>query len=949
MKEEFTPADYEEKWQQQWDDANLFIAPLDDSKPKFYCLEMYPYPSGKMHIGHVRNYSIGDAVARYRRARGFNVLYPMGFDSFGMPAENAAIKEGGHPRQITDRNIASIKSDFARMGFSHDWNRQVMSHDPEYFKWNQWFFLKFLKNDLAYRAFANVNWCVQCNTVLANEQVHNGRCWRCSSEVEQKDMDQWFLKITNYAQELLDSLENIDFPDHVKALQRDWMGRSEGAQIRFEVVGDDDLVIEAFTTRPDTIFGVTFVTLAPENPLCEDLVKGLAQEEAWRELRKETNQLSDMDRGMLKEKKGVFLGRYALNPMTGEKIPLYAGNFVIASYGTGSVMAVPGHDQRDFDFAKAHDLPIKRVLLEKGSDSNEVMTSAFEGYAPMVNSTKDGFDGLSGDQAKRAVIETLEEIDAGSGMVQWKIRDWLISRQRSWGTPIPIIHCEDCGMVPVPEEDLPVLLPDDVIFSGSGNPMETSPTFSQVACPTCGLDARRETDTMDTFVDSSWYFMRYPDALNSTECFSNRASDYWMNVDFYCGGIEHAQMHLIYARFWTKALRDLGLHTVDEPFQELLCQGMVNAQAPFCKKCNVTLPVSNRGKECPHCASPLGERSAKMSKSLGNTVGPVSMIEQYGADTVRLFILFAAQPTAGMDWSDVAVEACHRQMGSIWKFVRSMLDWGDDSAEIDSWLEESFATRRQEWNDRMDSVDLRAAVMTSHYEVYSDLVWYHRRGGRNGNLARTILSDWAKMLHPTTPHIAEEIWMLAGGQGLVAAVEIDFPLKESGTKEEKSPVKMSSVLAAEIFLQSVIDQARQMKGLAERHLDEEVTSMTIQCAEGWKGEMVRKGIELVESDFPMKKAMGEMMSQPFAQSDGIKPLVAGAWKRVMKQLFRWSPTYRAVLMANLDEVAVLISAKDFIAAELGIENVQVHQAGDGVDVGGKAKFAFPSEPGIAYL
>jgi leucyl-tRNA synthetase len=859
--------------------------------------------------------------------------------------ENAAIKEGGHPREITDRNIASIKTDFEKMGFSHDWNREVMSHDPNYFRWNQWFFLKFLEKGLAYRTFANVNWCGPCNTVLANEQVHNGRCWRCSSEVEQRDMDQWFLKITNYAQELLDSLEDISFPNHVKALQRDWMGRSEGALIRFKVDGDDGLEIEAFTTRPDTIFGVTFVTLAPENPLCKDLVSGHENEAEWQQMEKEAKQLSDMDRGMLKEKKGVFLGRYAINPLTGEKIPIYAGNFVIASYGTGSVMAVPGHDQRDFDFAKQHNLPIKKVLNEKGNESSEPLEAAFEGYGEMVNSTREGFDGLSGEEAKRAVIDALENEDTGNGMIQWKIRDWLISRQRYWGTPIPIIHCDGCGMVPVPEEDLPVLLPDDVEFTWEGNPIETSPTFSKVDCPTCGQPARRETDTMDTFVDSSWYFMRYTDARNSEECFSKTASDYWMNVDFYCGGIEHAQMHLIYARFWTKAVRDLGLHQVDEPFQELLCQGMVNAQAPYCKSCNITHPVSERGNNCPHCSAELSERSAKMSKSLGNTVGPVSMIEQYGADTIRLFILFAAQPTAGMDWSDTAVESCYRQMKAIWNLSHEMLSWQNDSAPIDDWLTIQFQERRKQWVNDMEGVDLRASVMLSHYDVYSDLVWYQRRGGKNGPLARSLLLDWAKMLHPATPHLAEELWAAAGGVGLVAAELLNFDDKEG----EKGYSGINSVLAEEIFLQSILDQARQMKGLAERHLETEATSATIQCSEAWKGDLVRTGIELLESDFPMKQAMGEIMSRPFAQVGDVRGQVPGAWKRIMKQMYKWSPTEREVLKKNLDEVEILKGATDFLINELGVNELHIYIAGEGEDVGGKAKFSFPAEPGIAYL
>ena len=753
-------------------------------------------------------------------------------------------------------------------------------------------------------------------------------------------MDQWFLRITDYAQELLDSLEDISFPDHVKALQRDWLGRSEGALIKFAVDGDEGLVIETFTTRPDTIFGVTFVTLAPENPLCEILVSGQENESEWQKLRKEVSMLSDMDRGMVKEKKGVFLGRYAVNPLNGEKIPIFAGNFVIASYGTGSVMAVPAHDQRDYEFAIEHQLPIRKVLVESNQDDGEDIKQAFEGYGEMINSTRDGFDGLSGDEAKRAVINTLENEKSGNGMVQWKLRDWLISRQRYWGTPIPIIHCGECGLVPVPEEDLPVLLPDDVTFSWEGNPIESSTTFSNVECPKCGNDARRETDTMDTFVDSSWYFMRYTDALNLDECFSEEAAKYWMNVDFYCGGIEHAQMHLIYARFWTKALRDLGLQNVAEPFDELLCQGMVNAPAPYCKSCNVTHNTSERGKACPHCKGELSERSAKMSKSLGNTVSPVSMVDKFGADTVRLFILFAAQPTAGMDWSDTAVEACNRQMKAIWNLSRGLLSWTDDCSDVDEWLMAQFKARKREWITAMEDVDLRAAVMISHYDIYSDLIWYQRRGGKNGGLARSLLLDWSEILHPATPHMAEELWSIAGGDGFVA--EHIMEIKNENVDDR-------NILERELFVHSIIDQARQMKELAERHLDGGATSVTIQCSESWKGELVRTGIELLESDFPMKKAMGEIMSRPFAQDEELRGIIPGAWKRIMKQLYRWSPSERNVLKANLNEVEILRDVIDFIGDELGVNEVNIYLAGDGEDIGGKAKFAFPSEPGIAYL
>ena len=511
-------------------------------------------------MGHVRNYSIGDAVARYKRMMGFEVLYPMGFDSFGMPAENAAIKEGGHPHDITEKNMASITKQIKRMGFSYDWNRMVKSHDPNYYKWNQWFFTKFYENGLAFQEFAPVNWCNLCNTVLANEQVKAGRCWRCNGPVIQKEMSQWFLDIPKYAQELVDGLEQIQFPENVAAMQRDWLGRSEGAEITFEIEDSDD-TITVFTTRPDTLFGVTFVTLAPEHELAKKLVSGTEYEADWQALHDEVSVMAEFDRiKNMNKKKGVPLGKNAIHPLTGEKIPIWSGNFVIASYGTGAVMAVPAHDERDFDFAKKFSIPIRRALvMSENGDASQELAKAETEYGWMVNTGRDDFDGLYGNVAITAVIDELIRVNRGKRKLNWKIRPWLISRQRYWGTPIPIIHCDDCGTVPVPEKDLPVELPRDIVF-GKGNPLETSSEFMQVKCPTCAKDARRETDTMDTFVDSSWYFLRFTDATNNEQCFSRDSANHWMNVDFYCGGIEHAQMHLIYARFWTKALRDLGLH-----------------------------------------------------------------------------------------------------------------------------------------------------------------------------------------------------------------------------------------------------------------------------------------------------------------------------------------------------------------------------------------------------
>lgn len=942
MDEEYQPGASESEWQKAWAAAGIFVAEQADERPKFYCLEMYPYPSGSMHMGHVRNYSIGDAVARYRRADGFNVIYPMGFDSFGMPAENAAIEEGGHPHEIIERNIVKIKADFEKMGFSHDWRRELRSHDPDYYRWNQHYFLKFLEKGLAYRAFGTVNWCDECQTVLAKEQVINDTCWRCHSTVTARDMDQWYLKITDYCQELWDGLDQIEFPDHVKAQQRDWIGRSEGAAIDFPVDGDDGLVIETFTTRPDTIFGVTFVTLAPSNQLCEKLVAGTEFEEDWRALAEEVSGLSDKDIGQLKEKKGVFLGRYAVNPMNGEKVPIYAGNFVIASYGTGSVMAVPGHDQRDFEFAKKYDIPIRRVLLRnEGDDVEAPISGAFEGYGPMVNSQREGFDGLAGDDAKRAVIDALEADGNGGSTIQFKIRDWLISRQRYWGTPIPVIHCEKCGLVPLQEEDLPLLLPSDVEFTIEGNPLASSESFVKVDCPTCGSPARRETDTMDTFLDSSWYFLRYTDPDNAEACFSREVADHWMNVDFYCGGIEHAQLHLIYARFFTKALRDLGLLSCDEPFQHLLCQGMVNKQAPYCADCNLTLHVDEADAPCKNCGAELGERSAKMSKSIGNTVSPSEMVERFGADTVRLFMLFSARPTAGMDWSDIGVEANRRVLNTLWGSIRDALNWSDDESEIDGWLDAKFRARVSEWREAMDGSEFRDAVLISHYEVYGDLLWYQRRGGRNGTLLRTILVDWLKIIHPATPHFAEDIWQHLGQDGLVAAARL--------TLREEAHEGDSSVLASEAFVQNVLDQGRQMKELAERHLEGPATSVTIQCAEPWKGELCRIGMQLQEEGYDMKQALKVIMTRPFAHDAEIRKQVPAAWKRVLKQLYRWSPDEKAVLRAALDEVEIIQSAADFIRGELGVEELRVQVAGEGEDVGGKARFAFPSEPGIAYL
>ena len=930
----------ENYWQKRWDDEKVFVASVNENKPPFYCLEMYPYPSGKMHMGHVRNYSIGDAVARYKRMMGFEVLYPMGFDSFGMPAENAAIKEGGHPHDITEKNMASITKQIKRMGFSYDWNRMVKSHDPNYYKWNQWFFTKFYENGLAFQEFAPVNWCNLCNTVLANEQVKAGRCWRCNGPVIQKEMSQWFLDIPKYAQELVDGLEQIQFPENVAAMQRDWLGRSEGAEITFEIEGSDD-TITVFTTRPDTLFGVTFVTLAPEHELAKKLVSGTEYEADWQALHDEVSVMAEFDRiKNMNKKKGVPLGRNAIHPLTGEKIPIWSGNFVIASYGTGAVMAVPAHDERDFDFAKKFSIPIRRALvMSENGDASQELAKAETEYGWMVNTGRDGFDGLYGNEAITAVIDELIRINRGKRKLNWKIRPWLISRQRYWGTPIPIIHCDECGTVPVPEKDLPVELPRDIVF-GKGNPLETSSEFMQVKCPTCGKDARRETDTMDTFVDSSWYFLRFTDATNSEQCFSRDSANHWMNVDFYCGGIEHAQMHLIYARFWTKALRDLGLHSIDEPFNELLCQGMVNKAAPYCESCSITLNVDYIGMPCPQCGDALSMRSAKMSKSLGNTVSPEEMIEKYGADTVRLFILFAANPTAGMDWSDTALEANYRVMLQLRTMPETILNWDNKPNAIDDWLIARLKQRVAEFNEAMTNYDLRRAVEISHYELIKDINWYTRRGGNNAKVGRTVLESWTYLISVSTPHLAEEWGRCISLENMVSASQ----MKDIGSVSTTE----ASILDYEFIMRGVLESSRKVKTIAEKHLQGEADKLTLIVSPEWKNTLSREAISYLQNGGNVKQFIQELKQMDFVNEGNMGEILSYWNKKMLSQVFKWDDKAKGLILDNIDEAKILSDRASFIAEELGLSDVEIVKAENYQGTDGRENAAIPLSPSIIF-
>lgn len=639
MAERYDFRAIEEKWQKYWEENDVFHTDENSDKEKYYVLEMFPYPSGKLHMGHVRNYSIGDVTARYMRMKGFNVLHPMGWDSFGLPAENAAIKNGIRPDIWTHDNIAEMKNQLKALGLSYDWEREVATCKEDYYKWTQWMFIQFFNKGLAYKKKNPVNWCPSCQTVLANEQVVDGACERCKSPVGKKELSQWYFKITDYAERLLADLDELPgWPEKVKLMQKNWIGKSVGAEVDFAVEGHEESM-RIFTTRPDTLFGATFMVLAPEHPLVKTLVTPEHQAEVDAFMDR-LQYLSDIDRNSTTlEKEGCFTGSYAINPLTDKRIPIYIANYILMDYGTGAIMAVPAHDQRDFDFASKYGIEIIPVIQSQDPavDMNN-LTEPLLTDGPMINSGQ--FNGLNNREALPKIVKYIEEKGLGKKAVNFRLRDWLISRQRYWGAPIPMIYCEDCGWVPEKEENLPVLLPTDVEFTGKGeSPLTTSKVFADVVCPHCGKPAVREMDTMDTFVDSSWYFLRYTDAKNDQEPFSREKADYWMNVDQYIGGVEHAILHLLYARFYTKVLHDLGLTEANEPFKNLLTQGMVLMDG------------------------------SKMSKSKGNIVSPSEIIEKYGSDTARLFILFAAPPDRDLEWSETGVEGSYKFLNRVWRMV----------------------------------------------------------------------------------------------------------------------------------------------------------------------------------------------------------------------------------------------------------------------------------------
>ncbi|MGD9808426.1 MAG: leucine--tRNA ligase [Deferribacterales bacterium] len=775
----YSPADIETKWQKIWEDKKLFKVEKDSSKEKFYCLEMFPYPSGKIHMGHVRNYAIGDVISRYKFMKGLNVLHPMGWDAFGLPAENAAIENSTHPAVWTKQNISYMKEQLKKLGLSYDWDREIATCDPEYYKWEQKVFIEMWEKGLIYKKKSHLNWCDDCNTVLANEQVEEGACWRCGHEVQIKELDGWYLKITDYADELLEYTESKmpGWPAKVLTMQQNWIGKSYGAEINFKVK-DLDEKIKVFTTRPDTLFGATFMSIAPEHPIAKTLLAGTEQEKdglAFIDSILKEDKVNRMDDD--KEKRGHFTGRYVTNPVTGIDMPVYIANFVLMDYGTGAVMAVPAHDQRDFEFAKKYGCDLKIVIMPEEGLELDSMTEAYSGAGKLVQSGK--FDGMSNEDAKKAIVEWLDEQGIGKTTINYRLRDWQISRQRYWGAPIPFIQCDKCGTVPVPKDQLPVELPDvDFNPSMRGNPLDKVESFVKTKCPKCGGDARRETDTMDTFMESSWYFLRYTSPKCDTAPFNKEEADYWMNVDQYIGGIEHAILHLLYSRFYTKVLRDLGYVTIDEPFNRLLTQGMVCKETYKCPEHGWLFPEEAEGGKCAKCGKDVViGRVEKMSKSKKNVVDPNKLIKEYGADTARLFILFASPPERELEWSDSGVEGSFRFLGRVWRLIQNNIELF--KAELPAAVEDDITKEIlfhqnvtvKKITEDIERYQLNTCVAALMEFVNNLYALEPKLGEGNKAVFRDAVYTLMKLIAPFTPHAAEELFELAGFEGLISRSE----------------------------------------------------------------------------------------------------------------------------------------------------------------------------------
>ena len=774
MKKEYDPEAIERKWQDFWDENRLYRVSEKDPGEKYYVLEMFPYPSGRIHMGHVRNYTIGDVVSRFKRARGFNVLHPIGWDAFGLPAENAAIQNSTHPADWTRSNIEQMKKQLARLGFSYDWSREIATCDAEYYRWEQWFFTKLHERGLAYRKTSQVNWDPVDQTVLANEQVVDGRGWRSGAVVEKKEIPQWFLRVSDYSEELLSELDGMEgWPEAVKTMQRNWIGKSRGVEADFRVDGGEE-VLRIFTTRPDTIMGATYLALAPEHPVARRAAEK-NREVADFAARCSKTSVSEAEIETM-EKSGVPLGMNAVHPLSGEKIPVWTANFVLMSYGTGAVMSVPAHDQRDWEFAKKYGLPIRQVIFPEDGSEADVGAGAFAEKGTLGDSGE--LSGLGSEEAFARTAKLLEERGAGGARTNYRLRDWGISRQRYWGAPIPIVHCERCGEVAVPEKDLPVELPLDIEIEGDRIPsLRGIESFARTECPECGAEARRETDTMDTFVESSWYFLRYASPGFERGMFDEKSAAYWLPVDQYIGGVEHAILHLLYSRFFTKALRDTGVLALDEPFTNLLTQGMVVKDG------------------------------AKMSKSLGNTVDPDDMIRRYGADTVRMFMLFAAPAEKDLEWSERGVKGMYRFLARVWRFAAEFASGGEKTrdggdGEESARLEKSLHRTVKKVTGDIESFKFNTAI-SAVMELFNETAACKNASRET---VERCLTAAARLLYPMAPHFAEELWeSLGGSASLVGEKWIEWDEGALESEEVTIPVRVNSRVRNQISVAAEAD------------------------------------------------------------------------------------------------------------------------------------------------
>lgn len=836
-------AKIEKKWQDRWEEEKIFEVSEESKKEKYYVLEMFPYPSGDgLHMGHALNYTIGDVFARFKRMNNFNVLYPMGYDALGLPAENAAIKAGTHPKDYTDNSIKNFIRQQKALGISYDWTRVVNTADPNYYKWDQWIFLKLLEKNLAYQKESSVNWCPKCDTVLANEQVQGGMCWRHDdTKVEVKTLKQWFFKITDYADELYESIDTLEnWPKKTKAMQKNWIGKSYGTEINFEINGN---VWPVFTTRPDTIYGVTFVVVAANHKKLMELVTK-EQEEKVKNFLSKISSVSEKDMENL-EKEGVFTGSYATNPVNGEKVPVYAGNFVLAEYGSGMVMAVPAHDQRDFEFAKKYEIKIKQVIDGEITDKR-----AYTEEGVLINSNK--FNGINSNVAIKKISEYLEKENKGKRVVNFKLRDWGVSRQRYWGTPIPVIHCEKCGAVPVPEKELPVTLPKDVKF-GKGNPLTTNEDWIKTKCPKCGEEARRETDTMDTFVNSSWYFLRYTDANNNEKIFDESKANYWAPIDQYIGGAEHACMHLIYIRFYTKFLADLGLINFREPAKKLFHQGMLN-----------------------------GEGGVKMSKSKGNVVNPDLVSKEYGIDSSRIFLLSLAAPDKPRDWSDKGIIGSKRFIERIYNYFKEV-EFGSDSEIVLSKLNRTIKELTEEIPEF--KYNLSVIKIRQLFESFEE-----------EKISKDTANKFIRILSPFTPHLAEELWEIIKEKGFVSTSNWpDYYEKKINLALERT----------EEYIENIRKDILKIKELAKI---EKVKSVKIFVCEQWKWKALELVQVITKERFDFSESMQALMSEEEMKKQG---------KNIQNFLKSLNTKQELLEIERFDEEKFIENAKEKLESEFG--------------------------------